>query len=264
MIIEIFSAPVLLVAAATTAAIAVLGTLGNLLAVVALLRSMKLRRPSTYYIVNLAVSNIPVCILAMPLLTTVCVQALTVDKVLVPKPVLHGVAALGFISNQAELHTICVLSFNRVLAMFKPRQYQRLVQIRAYRYVLVLLWLYSVGMWLPLICGWLGELEVSEKDLFVIISKKSKTMRRIFLFFAFTLPLVFSLVCHLLLVCKVVESIQKNICQTTEHLETVNVNSTEAGQCRQDLQKSFLTAGTVTGFLDETLSTSDKIKSAHM
>ncbi|XP_018025793.2 melanopsin-like [Hyalella azteca] len=199
---ERFSEPVLIVASVAISGIAVLGTMGNLLAVVALLRSTKLRRSSTYYIVNLAFSNLPVCIIAMPLYAVVLVQALCLDEVLVPPLVLHAIAVIGFIGNQAELHTICVLSFNRVLAMFKPRAYQKLVQLRVYRYVLAGLWLYSVGMWVPPAFGWLGELEISEQDLFVIISRKSKIARRLFLFFAFTLPLLFSLVCHLMLLCK--------------------------------------------------------------
>lgn len=87
---------------------------GNLLAVVALRQSAKLRQnPSTAFMVNLPACLLPVCAVGMPLFGIGCLQVIYCYKVLYPEWFSVTLFTIALILSQVHLHTICALAFNR-------------------------------------------------------------------------------------------------------------------------------------------------------
>ncbi|KAG0723488.1 G-protein coupled receptor moody [Chionoecetes opilio] len=161
---ETYSAELLGVTAAGAFLISIVGTAGNLLAVVALLQNTKLRQnPSTAFMVNLPACLLPVCALGMPLFGLGCLQRQLYGRILIPEKVILAFFSLGFTLSQVHIHTICALAFNRLVAVMWPLKYKQLMQPRKVRVYLGLLWLYSMLLWLPIAFGVLGKV-VDQSD----------------------------------------------------------------------------------------------------
>ncbi|CAL4059882.1 unnamed protein product [Meganyctiphanes norvegica] len=153
------SKPVLGIVAASTFTIGLVGTVGNLVAVISLLSSNRLRvRPSTYFVVSLPLSLLPVCLIGMPYYGIIALQVLWYNRVLMPRITSMAIAVSCFVFSEVHIHTICALALNRTLAVCQPNFYRRVMSSRRYVFsYLTLLWIYSTLVWLPITFLKLGQ-----------------------------------------------------------------------------------------------------------
>ncbi|XP_042222997.1 protein trapped in endoderm-1-like [Homarus americanus] len=186
--------------------IAIIGTVGISLGSLALLMSKKLRQsPSTAFMVNLLVCLLPVCAFGMPMYGVGCLQAQQYGDVTFSKGVCLTFFTLGLILSQVHIHTICALAFNRMLAVVYPMLYKRVMQQRKVMHYLIILWVYSTLLWLPLTFGVFGQLEFDNEELMVSIKDNSgsRLKKATHVFFTFILPTIFTSVCYVHMYIKV-------------------------------------------------------------
>ncbi|XP_045126922.1 protein trapped in endoderm-1-like [Portunus trituberculatus] len=202
---DTYSPELLGVTAAGAFLIAIVGTSGNLLAVVALLQSTTLRQnPSTAFMINLPACLLPICAISMPLFGTGCLQQKLYGRVLISERCAEIFFTMGFTLSQVHLHTICALAFNRFLAVMWPAKYKQLMQKRKVRLYLGLLWLYSVLLWLPLAFGALGGLKYDPKELMASMdNSQGKVQKGFHVFFTYMLPILFTSMCYIIMYIKV-------------------------------------------------------------
>ncbi|XP_053652465.2 G-protein coupled receptor moody isoform X1 [Cherax quadricarinatus] len=202
-----YSYHILGLTAACVFIIAIVGTIGNFLAVVSLLLSKKLRRsPSTAFMINLPACLLPVCTLGMTTYGIGCLQMQQDGSVNYPDWAVIHFFTLGLILSQVHLHTICALAFNRMLAVVYPVTYKRVMQRRRVIVYLLVLWAYSTLLWLPLIFGVFGKLEYDSKELLVSMKTKSRSKRAIHVFFTYVLPILFTSACYIIMYYKLRQS----------------------------------------------------------
>lgn len=202
---DIYGPELLSVTAAGAFLIGIIGTSGNLLAVVALLQSTTLRQnPSTAFMINLPACLLPICAIGMPMFAVGCLQRKLYGQILFSEKIAEIFFTMGLTLSQVHLHTICALAFNRFLAVMWPVKYKQLMQKRKVRLYLGLLWLYSVLLWLPLAFGALGGLEYDPKELMAAMSNsEGKIQKGFHVFFTYMLPILFTSVCYITMYIKV-------------------------------------------------------------
>ncbi|XP_042223001.1 protein trapped in endoderm-1-like [Homarus americanus] len=186
--------------------IAIVGAVGNSLGSLALLMSKKLRQsPSTAFMVNLLVCLLPVCAFGMPMYGVVCLQAQQYGDVTFSKELSLIFSTIGLILGQVHIHTICALAFNRLLAVAYPMLYKQVMQQKKVIYYLIIIWVYSALLWLPLTFGVFGQLEFDNVELMVSIKDNSgsRLKKAIHVFFTFILPTIFTSVCYVNMYIKV-------------------------------------------------------------
>ncbi|XP_042211415.1 protein trapped in endoderm-1-like [Homarus americanus] len=177
--------------------IAVVGTIGNVIAAAALLLDKNLRQnPSTAFMVNLLLSLVPVNALGLPWYG---IRVLLEGSF--PKNMIIILRVMNLIFIQVHLHTICAVAIIRTLAMMHSHTYKRLMQKRWVAVCLVVIWLYSSLLWLPLYSGVFGDLKYDRRQLSVSLS--SDTYDRIHDSIAYGLPLFITSTCYIFMYIKV-------------------------------------------------------------
>nr|XP_045584703.1 somatostatin receptor type 5-like [Procambarus clarkii] len=197
--------PMLTLTAVFVFLIAIVGTIGNFLAVLSLMLSKKLRQsPSTTFMVNLPACLLPVCMIGMPMFGGGCLQVHYHGRVTYPEWLTLVAYTLGLTLSQVHLHTICALALNRLLAVMYPALYKRIMQRRNVTIYMIVLWLYSALLWVPLSFGVFGQLVFEEKELMVSLKKDSnckasRARRAVHVFFTYVLPILFTSGCYILM-----------------------------------------------------------------
>lgn len=227
---DLYTYELLSLTAACVFIIAIVGTIGNVLAATSLLLSKKLRQsPSTAFMVNLLACLLPVCAVGMPMFGVVFISVRDYGEIPYTDEVAISSFVLGLILSQVHIHTICALAFNRLMAVMWPMTYKKVMQPRRVRLYLLMIWLYSALLWVPLFFGINGKLEIEREELMVSMRDESRhKIGKVFhVFFTYLLPVLFSAICYVTMYVKVRQSRQRKVarqrCKTAVETTEDNV-----------------------------------------
>uniref|UniRef100_A0A671Q3M2 5-hydroxytryptamine (serotonin) receptor 7c n=1 Tax=Sinocyclocheilus anshuiensis TaxID=1608454 RepID=A0A671Q3M2_9TELE len=125
--------------------------IGNMLVVIAVCVVKKLRQPSNYLLVSLAVADLSVAIVVMPF---VIVTDLTGGKWLFGEVFCNIFIAMDVMCCTASIMTLCVISVDRYLGITRPLTYPARQNGQLMAKMIFGVWLVSASITLPPFCGW--------------------------------------------------------------------------------------------------------------
>uniref|UniRef100_A0A8C9VV23 5-hydroxytryptamine receptor 7 n=1 Tax=Scleropages formosus TaxID=113540 RepID=A0A8C9VV23_SCLFO len=148
------SAGKVLIGGALTA-LTVLTICGNLLVVISVCFVKKLRQPSNYLIVSLAVADLSVALAVMPF---VSITDLIGGQWIFGRVFCNVFIAMDVMCCTASIMTLCVISIDRSTLMYlgitKPLTYPMRQSGRCMAKIIVSVWLLSASITLPPLFGW--------------------------------------------------------------------------------------------------------------
>ncbi|KPP76652.1 5-hydroxytryptamine receptor 7-like [Scleropages formosus] len=144
------SAGKVLIGGALTA-LTVLTICGNLLVVISVCFVKKLRQPSNYLIVSLAVADLSVALAVMPF---VSITDLIGGQWIFGRVFCNVFIAMDVMCCTASIMTLCVISIDRYLGITKPLTYPMRQSGRCMAKIIVSVWLLSASITLPPLFGW--------------------------------------------------------------------------------------------------------------
>uniref|UniRef100_A0AAY5ESD2 5-hydroxytryptamine receptor 7 n=1 Tax=Electrophorus electricus TaxID=8005 RepID=A0AAY5ESD2_ELEEL len=133
------------------AVITALTVIGNMLVVIAVCVVKKLRQPSNYLLVSLAVADLSVAVVVMPF---VIVTDLTGGKWLFGEVFCNIFIGMDVMCCTASIMTLCVISVDRYLGITRPLTYPARQNGQLMAKMIVGVWLVSASITLPPFCGW--------------------------------------------------------------------------------------------------------------
>ncbi|KAM8887219.1 5-hydroxytryptamine receptor 7 isoform 1-T1 [Spinachia spinachia] len=125
--------------------------MGNTLVVIAVCVVKKLRQPSNYLLVSLAVADLSVAIVVMPF---VIVTDLTGGEWLFGEVFCNIFIAMDVMCCTASIMTLCVISVDRYLGITRPLTYPARQNGQLMAKMILGVWLVSASITLPPFCGW--------------------------------------------------------------------------------------------------------------
>ncbi|KAK3094767.1 hypothetical protein FSP39_005952 [Pinctada imbricata] len=124
--------------------------LGNSLVILAIIVDKRLRRVGNIFIVSLAASDMLVGILVAPLsLTYQLTHYWTLGRI-----VCDFWTAMDVSCCTASIVNLCIISYDRYNAITQPLRYARYRTCKRASILVVLVWIYSLGIALPPLLGW--------------------------------------------------------------------------------------------------------------
>nr|QPB73592.1 GPCR8 [Penaeus japonicus] len=188
--IEIASAPnwALLVTAVAATLISILGFFGNLLTILALPYSLRLRNAATWFVVNLAFAEGMFCVTILPMSAAQLFHLYVAQKPLITSGCKVFVF-LRYVNIQAELLSIAAIAVNRCILIAVPKKYPKIYTGAKTVLIITAIWVVSIFiMLIPLleIYGHLGyNKETKECDF---VGDGNEGPRKLFLGLGFLLP----------------------------------------------------------------------------
>ncbi|KAJ7987734.1 hypothetical protein DPEC_G00329560 [Dallia pectoralis] len=124
---------------------------GNLLLVVSVCFVKKLKQPSNYLIVSLAVADLSIAVAVMPF---VSVTDLIGGQWIFGQVFCNVFIAMDVMCCTASIMTLCVISVDRYLGITKPLTYPVRQSGRCMAKIILSVWLLSASITLPPLFGW--------------------------------------------------------------------------------------------------------------
>lgn len=146
-----FERPEKIIIGVMLAIITAVTVMGNTLVVIAVCVVKKLRQPSNYLLVSLAVADLSVAIVVMPL---VIVTDLTGGKWLFGEVFCNIFIGMDVMCCTASIMTLCVISVDRYLGITRPLTYPARQNGQLMAKMILGVWLVSASITLPPFCGW--------------------------------------------------------------------------------------------------------------
>ncbi|XP_056103899.1 5-hydroxytryptamine receptor 7 [Rhinichthys klamathensis goyatoka] len=125
--------------------------MGNTLVVIAVCVVKKLRQPSNYLLVSLAIADLSVAVAVMPF---VIVTDLTGGVWLFGEVFCNVFIGMDVMCCTASIMTLCVISVDRYLGITRPLTYPARQNGLLMAKMIVGVWLVSASITLPPFCGW--------------------------------------------------------------------------------------------------------------
>ncbi|XDV54047.1 hypothetical protein PO909_022424 [Leuciscus waleckii] len=125
--------------------------MGNTLVVIAVCVVKKLRQPSNYLLVSLAIADLSVAVVVMPF---VIVTDLTGGVWLFGEVFCNVFIGMDVMCCTASIMTLCVISVDRYLGITRPLTYPARQNGQLMAKMIVGVWLVSASITLPPFCGW--------------------------------------------------------------------------------------------------------------
>jgi len=189
-----FSRPTTVFAAVAASIFTVIGVLGNLLTVVALLRCQKLRsHATTAFVISLAASDLLFSAINLPLTASRYIhEAWTLG------PTLCRIFPFFFYGNvAASLMNMVAITVNRYVLITYHGRYNHIYSRVNILLMIFTVWAFSFGMILPPLIEVWGTLGLDRATFSCTILKKNGTSPKKFLFiFGFLLPCVAIILCY--------------------------------------------------------------------
>jgi len=189
-----YSRPATVFAAVAASIFTIVGVLGNLLTVVALLRCQKLRsHATTAFVISLAVSDLLFSAINLPLTASRYIhEAWTLG------PTLCRVFPFFFYGNVAcSLMNMVAITVNRYVLITYHGRYNYIYSKFNILLMIVGVWIFSFGMILPPLIEVWGTLGLDKATFSCTILKKDGTSPKKFLFiFGFLLPCIAIILCY--------------------------------------------------------------------
>ncbi|KAL8613347.1 hypothetical protein ACOMHN_052586 [Nucella lapillus] len=126
---------------------------GNTLVILAVVKERRLRKVSNSFIMNLAVSDVLVGVLVMPL---ALLYHLHGHHWALSLPLCHFWVSMDVICCTASIASLCAISYDRYCAITRPLRYACKRTRRRACYLILVIWVYSAAIALPPFLG-LGE-----------------------------------------------------------------------------------------------------------
>ncbi|XP_010893957.2 5-hydroxytryptamine receptor 7 isoform X1 [Esox lucius] len=124
---------------------------GNLLVVISVCFVKKLKQPSNYLIVSLAVADLSIAVAVMPF---VSITDLIGGQWIFGQVFCNVFIAMDVMCCTASIMTLCVISVDRYLGITKPLTYPVRQSGRCMAKTVLLVWLLSASITLPPLFGW--------------------------------------------------------------------------------------------------------------
>ncbi|XP_064808979.1 5-hydroxytryptamine receptor 7-like [Oncorhynchus masou masou] len=124
---------------------------GNLLVVISVCFVKKLKQPSNYLIVSLAVADLSIAVAVMPF---VSITDLIGGQWIFGQVFCNVFIAMDVMCCTASIMTLCVISIDRYLGITKPLTYPVRQSGRCMAKVVLSVWLLSASITLPPLFGW--------------------------------------------------------------------------------------------------------------
>lgn len=172
----------------------VIGVLGNLLTIVALLRSRKLRGNVTnILVVNLAVADLVFCAFNLPLTATRYAHQAWIFG-----DALCKIFPVFFYGNLAvSLLSVLMITINRYVVIVHSHTYQRLFTNGAAAAMIAFCWLFATSMLLPTYFGVWGEFGlVPETFSCTFLEKDGKNAQPYLFLFGVGIPILIMIPCY--------------------------------------------------------------------
>uniref|UniRef100_A0A671Q7Q7 5-hydroxytryptamine receptor 7 n=1 Tax=Sinocyclocheilus anshuiensis TaxID=1608454 RepID=A0A671Q7Q7_9TELE len=124
---------------------------GNLLVVISVCFVKKLKQPSNYLIVSLAVADLSVAVVVMPF---VSITDLIGGQWIFGRVFCNVFIAMDVMCCTASIMTLCVISIDRYLGITKPLTYPVRQSGKCMAKIVLFVWLLSASITLPPLFGW--------------------------------------------------------------------------------------------------------------
>ncbi|XP_030750486.1 G-protein coupled receptor moody-like isoform X2 [Sitophilus oryzae] len=189
-----YSRPMMTAAGSFTIIIMVVGVLGNLLTLVALLRHSKIRTVAAAFIASLCLSDLLFCFLVLPFSASQFFHGTWI----------HGeilctmVPTLRYGTIGVSLLSIASISINRYILIAWPQLYSKIYTKTKVILYIAAIWLFSYGLQVPTLMGKWGEYGMDEKlgTCSIKRDKNGNSSKTALFIIGFALPSVIIVVCY--------------------------------------------------------------------
>ncbi|KAH9514238.1 hypothetical protein Btru_028457 [Bulinus truncatus] len=169
--------------------LAVLTAGGNMLVIVAFKLDKNLQTVSNYFLLSLAVADLTIGIVSMPLYTVYLLMGYWPLKALMCDVWL----SLDYTMSNASVANLIIISFDRYLSVTRPLTYRAKRTPRRAATMICCAWIISSLIWTPWIFAWPyieGERTVPENECFIQFLKTNQYITVITAMFAFYIPVM--------------------------------------------------------------------------
>lgn len=162
--------------------IAILGTFGNLLTIIALPMAKNLRTTATAFVVNLAVVELLFCVLILPMSGAqyLYLQHHLQGSLLTDTHCIFFVC-VRYTLTQVELQTILAIALTRALAVSVPRFYQTMNRPTVIGVYIGAIWVYSFSFKIPAAIGVMGQYKYNEHTMECDLGNANMVARLVYL-----------------------------------------------------------------------------------
>ncbi|XP_011307025.1 protein trapped in endoderm-1 [Fopius arisanus] len=202
-----FSRPLTIIAAVCAILFSVVGVLGNLVTVIALLKFARLRRnATTAFVISLSISDLIFAAVNLPL-----TASRYLHEAWILGDTLCQIFPVFFYGNVAvSLLSMVAITLNRYVLISKPDVYPRIYTNRGITLMLIAIWVVSFSLLLPPLTGIWGRLGHDPGTFSCTILKKNgKSPKKMLFIIGFIVPCVVITVSYLCIYWKVRESRKK-------------------------------------------------------
>ncbi|KAH0540351.1 protein trapped in endoderm-1 [Cotesia glomerata] len=199
---------VTLTAAVCAILFSIVGVLGNLVTVIALMKYTRLRRhATTAFVISLSISDLIFSAVNLPL-----TASRYLNEAWVLGETLCQIFPLFFYGNVAvSLLSMVAITVNRYVLISKSDIYARLYTNRGITIMLIAIWVVSFSLLLPPLTGIWGRLGLDPKTFScTILQKNDKSPKKMLFVIGFVIPCVVIIVSYLCIYWKVRQS-RKNL-----------------------------------------------------
>ncbi|XP_069185088.1 protein trapped in endoderm-1 isoform X4 [Procambarus clarkii] len=234
--------------AASAFIISILGTFGNLLTIIALPLSKKLRTTATAFVVNLAVVELLFCVFILPMSGAQYLYLQQTNDSLLTNRDCVFFTSVRYTLTQVELQTILAIAFTRALAVSVPKLYTAINRPTIMGCYIAGIWMYSLFLKLPPALGLVGEYGFNEDTMECDMTKGSIKARYFYIVVEAVIPvlLIFILYTFVFIMVKLSSArvaraasrSKSKVVSPQSSIASTSTTSTSAGQ-RKDSNSSF-------------------------
>ncbi|XP_071526523.1 G-protein coupled receptor moody-like [Panulirus ornatus] len=174
-----------------TIIISILGFFGNLLTILALTYSHRLRNATTYLVVNLSVSDGFICVVVLPGYAIHQFVLYTKGETSLTDGVCGLLTFLRYLCLLVSLLSIAAIALNRCVLISAPKTYPKLFTVKRTAIIIASMWLLTaIIMLIPAlqVYGRFGYNDATDECDFVDDTEAGQTPRNIYMFLGFLLP----------------------------------------------------------------------------
>uniref|UniRef100_A0A6A7FV57 Protein trapped in endoderm-1-like n=2 Tax=Hirondellea gigas TaxID=1518452 RepID=A0A6A7FV57_9CRUS len=198
--------------ATTAILIAIVGFFGNLLTMVALPFSRKIRNASTWFVVNLAGAECLFCVTVLPMVAAHLLHLRNTRHSLFSDDGCRAFVFLRYVNVQAELLSIAGVALNRCVLIVAPYKYKEIFSTRNTILIIIFIWVISIAiMALPLF-GIYGEFAYNEHTHecdFSDDTSNGQGPRRVYLALGFLTPAIIIIFSYIFIFYKARRSLMR-------------------------------------------------------
>ncbi|XP_060530822.1 G-protein coupled receptor moody-like isoform X2 [Cylas formicarius] len=194
-----YSRPMMTAAGTFTIIIMLVGVMGNLLTIVALLRHSKIRTVAAafiarYFFSSLCISDLLFCFLVLPFSASQFFHGTWIHG----ETLCKMIPTLRYGSIGVSLLSVAAISINRYILIAWPHLYQKIYTKTKVAIYIALIWVFVYGLMIPTLLGKWGEFGMDEKlGTCSINPDKNGNSPKVALFVTgFALPSVVIVICY--------------------------------------------------------------------